>query len=373
MDRTLDEIIGERTKLSNRGRQRYRLRRENAPREGVKKVNSLSSSSSSRIHSRTVMANQGQWPLDGLTACSPSSQSHRPFRTERANLDLDWVHDKFEDDRDTRPSIRGSRAPRLDRYSPEREQFQTGAKIRVTNLHYDLTEDDLEDLFTRIGPISALSLLYDRAGRSEGVAFVTYKRLVDAQTAIREFDGANAKGQPINLTLMSSGSSERPTGRNPFDFAEKPKGSLFDRTEKPRARDIRSVSPEESEELDGTTGRGGRTRRSDVSKPPPEHIDRYIPGQRSPRRRGDGGRSRGSRRPGEFRDSQERNGSPAGGLGRQGENRRPRKTHEELDQEMDDYWKATSAQPNNANGNVTGAVAAEPAPPAMDNDIDMIE
>ncbi|OJD16533.1 hypothetical protein AJ78_03310 [Emergomyces pasteurianus Ep9510] len=366
MDRSLDEIIAERPKSSNRARARTRPRRGNAPRDGVKKVCSPLPSPLAPS-SRIVKSNLGLGlDLGRRPACPSSSRAIG-----------DWVHDKFEDDRDTRPSYRGNRAHRLDRYSPEPEQPQTGAKIRVTNLHYDLTEDDLEDLFTRIGPISALSLRYDRAGRSEGVAFVTYKRLVDAQTAIREFDGANAKGQPITLTMMSS--AGRASGRNPFDFAEKPKGSLFDRTEKPRTRLSRSLSPEASENIDESTDRvGGRFRRSDVSKPAPDHIDRYIPGQRSPRRRGDGGGRGGGRRSGDARGNQERNGSAAGS-GRQAGNRRPKKTQEELDQEMEDYWGITAAQPNNANGNGNGtattlaATSTAPTAAALDDDIDMIE
>lgn len=51
-----------------------------------------------------------------------------------------------------------------------------------------------QDLFNRIGPVMKLSLVYDRAGRSEGVAYVTYESPQDAKRAVREFDGANAKG-----------------------------------------------------------------------------------------------------------------------------------------------------------------------------------
>ena len=40
-----------------------------------------------------------------------------------------------------------------------------------------------------------LNLRYDRAGRSEGTAYVTYQRQADAEEAIRQFDGANANGQ----------------------------------------------------------------------------------------------------------------------------------------------------------------------------------
>jgi THO complex subunit 4 len=37
-------------------------------------------------------------------------------------------------------------------------------------------------------------LRYDRAGRSEGVAYVTYESKEDAEEAVKQFDGANANG-----------------------------------------------------------------------------------------------------------------------------------------------------------------------------------
>lgn len=210
---------------------------------------------------------------------------------------------------------------------------------------------------------------------------MTYKRLTDAKTAVREFDGANAKGQPIHLSLVSSGGAggRREDRRNPFDNVEKPKGSLFDRVERPHGRGSRSLSPEGETELSdepANGNRGGRhngARRSDVTKPPPEHIDRYVPGQRSPRRRNDGGRSRG-RRPGERGDARGRTDSAA--RGRQAANGKPKKTQEELDQEMDDYFATTNAANGNAdNGNFAPPTDNAPAlaPVAGDDDIDMIE
>ena len=60
----------------------------------------------------------------------------------------------------------------------------------------------LQDLFNRIGPVQKLSLTYDRAGRSEGIAYVTYESAQDAKKAIREFDGANAKGTAIIFEMV---------------------------------------------------------------------------------------------------------------------------------------------------------------------------
>ena len=96
-------------------------------------------------------------------------------------------------------------------YNADLPSDSASSRLRVENLHYDLTEEDLDvsqnrasisatkltrnkDLFNRIGPVLKLSLTYDRAGRSEGVAHVTYESASDAKRAIREFDGANAKG-----------------------------------------------------------------------------------------------------------------------------------------------------------------------------------
>jgi len=243
------------------------------------------------------------------------------IREDSRNIDSEWVHDKFDDNTGRRPA-------RVDRrYSPEPVYENTSAKLRVENLHYDLTEDDLEDLFNRIGPVLKLSLTYDRAGRSEGIAYVTYESAYDAKKAIREFDGANAKGQPIHLIPIPSG----PSGgrRNPPPAASR--GSLFDRI----TPHTRSESP---------------IRHSDVSGPPPTNVDRYVPGRgsrsRSPRPRAP---RRDGRRPGARRERGERNGGGGGGRGgeRLAKDGRPRKTQEELDAEMEDYFGGSSGGKEN--------------------------
>ena len=254
--------------------------------------------------------------------------------------------------------------------------------------------------------MTTISLRYDRAGRSDGTAFVTYPNITDARTAIREFDGANAKGQPIRLTLLPSGPGGgrqgQPGGRrdNPFDKVENPR-SLFDRVERPSGGmggRTRSASPGESDPDGGISDsrrRGARRgpptardRRSDVSKPPPENIDRYVPGQstrRSPSTR-NGGRDNG-RRPGERRERGGRAGGGRGGGDRERAesgprmvNGRPRKTQEELDAEMEDYWGAAGAAGGDAGAMTTTAAAPAAAAATAeeeevvggDDDIEMI-
>lgn len=169
---------------------------------------------------------------------------------------------------------------------------------------------------------------------------------------MREFDGANAKGQPIRLTLVP-GRRDRQTG-----------STLFDRVERP----LSPASDTESADRRRRRGGGGRGRRSDLSGPAPENIDRYVPGQRSPVRRNGGRRTGG-------RDNRPRTENE----GRRTTGGRPRKTQEELDQEMEDYWGGNNAGPENAEAQPVQettqetAAPAAAAPAAADDDIDMIE
>lgn len=280
-------------------------------------------------------------------------------RDERQDLDNDWVHDRYDDEPSPREGHgsrpRGGRRDDYDdRRSPERDRPPPPpAKIRVDNLHYDLTEDDLFDLFTRIAPVKDVRLTYDRAGRSDGIAFVTYDYIQDARTAVKEFDGANAKGQPIRLTILPLPPKSAPRRENPFDRAENPR-SLFDRIEPSNRGRGRSESPlDDDRDYSRNSSRRGprgapRDRRSDTTKPAPENIDRYVP-------------NRGGRRPGERRDKPPRETAPRSGA-------RPKKTAEELDAEMDDYWGSGQAPQATENGN---GQAVEPTP--ADGDVDMIE
>ncbi|KAJ4514348.1 hypothetical protein HRR83_002003 [Exophiala dermatitidis] len=296
------------------------------------------------------------YPRDGV---------RKSARDERTNLDNDWVHDRYDDEPDSRdydrPRGRYDRKGVRDRV-PEPDRNPPPAKLRVDNLHYDLTEEDIYDLFERIAPVMDAKLRYDRAGRSEGVAFVTYQHVADARTAIREFDGANAKGQPIRLTLLPL-----PRRDNPFDRVENPK-SLFDRIEAPSGRSRRrSASPMEEVEEDRVARRGPRRgqprdRRTDTTRPAPENIDRYIPGQRDNR----SSSHRGGRRPGERRER-----APRDADSHKLVNGRPRKTVEELDAEMDDYWGGAGNTQGGTQNN--GAPAPQEARPEGGDDVDMIE
>lgn len=202
-----------------------------------------------------------------------------------------------------------------------------------------------------MGPVLKLDIIYDRAGRSTGTAFVTYESYHDAREAIKEFDGANANGQPIRLSIVPPHRQ-----RNPFDTAVIPGRPLAERVTLPAGR-TRSLSP--NRDLEDEAARKG--------------IDRYVPGRRDNRsrspmrgRRREGGRRPGARRGGGGREG----GAPRESGDRVGRDGRPRKTQEELDAEMDNYFGGGGGGDDQANANGNGlAVASQ----AIEEDIDMIE
>lgn len=207
-------------------------------------------------------------------------------------------------------------------------------------------------------------LIYDRADRSTGTAYVTYEDPIDARDAVAEFDGQSAKGQIIRLALLPAG----PTGPS--------KGSLIDRIQPAPRSLFDRISGGPPEARGDREDMGGRRRRPRSESPRrrtavPEHIDRYMPGSRgsrSPVRRR-GTPREGGRRPGQRREEGPR--PPRGPREGEGRARKPKKTAEELDAEMADYFGGGGAA---GNGDAGGAEQKNGnGGHAANDDIDMVE
>ncbi|ODV93467.1 hypothetical protein PACTADRAFT_52048 [Pachysolen tannophilus NRRL Y-2460] len=139
LDRSLDEIIGEKPSMGSRshrgGRSNHRIGKRNGParRRG-------------------------------------SSSSYRPYRQKYI-------------------------AP-----NKEVEQLSGGRPyLRITNLNVELTENDIHDLFSKIGRVAFCRIDYDTAGYSKGVAYVGYDDPSLGKVAIDQFDGRKAAGQVISI------------------------------------------------------------------------------------------------------------------------------------------------------------------------------
>jgi len=71
----------------------------------------------------------------------------------------------------------------------------------VKNLKFDILEDDVRELFGTVGEVKKAEIVYDRSGRSKGIARVWFARKSDAEKALKQYDGRTLDGQPMQLSL----------------------------------------------------------------------------------------------------------------------------------------------------------------------------
>lgn len=93
--------------------------------------------------------------------------------------------------------------------------------VKLQNLHYDLTEDDIyvciyiagflsfanhahKELLSKVGPVRRVSMVFDRTGRSEGEATANFETRQDAEEAVRRFNGKRAAGLEISVSLVQN-------------------------------------------------------------------------------------------------------------------------------------------------------------------------
>ena len=86
------------------------------------------------------------------------------------------------------------------------------SKLYVGNLPYNVTENDLQELFAQAGTVKSVALINDRdTGRSKGFGFVEYETNEDAQKAITMFNGTQLQERTL-VVNQARPREERPMG-----------------------------------------------------------------------------------------------------------------------------------------------------------------
>lgn len=72
--------------------------------------------------------------------------------------------------------------------------------VIITNLHREIRDDFIREVFEKFGEIKNLHLNLDRrTGFCKGYAFLEYENFIDAKKAIDEMDGATLLSQRIHV------------------------------------------------------------------------------------------------------------------------------------------------------------------------------
>ena len=86
------------------------------------------------------------------------------------------------------------------------------SKIYVGNLSYGVTEQDLNQLFSKYGVVKQVSLIMDReTGRSKGFAFVTFETAEAAQASL-QLDNNEIDGRKVRVNLAKEDGGSRSGG-----------------------------------------------------------------------------------------------------------------------------------------------------------------
>jgi len=86
-------------------------------------------------------------------------------------------------------------------------------RLFVGNLPYDVTEPDLRELFSPVGPLSSVIIPVDReTGKRRGFAFVEFGDPAHAEEATRRFNNQPFKGRTITINEARARESRPDSG-----------------------------------------------------------------------------------------------------------------------------------------------------------------
>ncbi|XP_020520751.1 THO complex subunit 4D isoform X2 [Amborella trichopoda] len=102
--------------------------------------------------------------------------------------DMIWQHDMFEDSM-IAAGLTG---------------IESGTKLYISNLDYGVSNEDIRELFSEIGPIKRCAVHYDRSGRSSGSAEVVFTKRSNALAAVKRYNNVQLDGKPMKIELIGT-------------------------------------------------------------------------------------------------------------------------------------------------------------------------
>ena len=90
-------------------------------------------------------------------------------------------------------------------------------KLYVGNLSYEVTEDELSQLFSQCGQVTGAKIIKDKAtGKSKGFGFVEMPSDEEANQAVNRMKGHDLRGRPIMVDIAREPAGGGSGGRSGY-------------------------------------------------------------------------------------------------------------------------------------------------------------
>ena len=118
------------------------------------------------------------------------------LRAARLDGNAAWAHDMHK-------TVASASAPP----APPRAPSVVGTKLYIGNLDYRVSNEDIKELFSTVGPLSAYQVHVDNQGRSKGTAEVIYADRKFAADAQKRYNSIELDGRPMKIELIEKQST----------------------------------------------------------------------------------------------------------------------------------------------------------------------
>ncbi|XP_010237990.1 THO complex subunit 4B isoform X1 [Brachypodium distachyon] len=98
-------------------------------------------------------------------------------------------------------------------------------RLYISNLDYNVSNEDIKDLFSELGEVMRYSINYDKSGRSKGTAEVVFSTRSAARAAVNKYNNVHLDGKPMKIEVVGT-NIEAPAAPAIFAFAAPPAGNF---------------------------------------------------------------------------------------------------------------------------------------------------